>query len=151
MSTIVDSIATAITKMEGANPSLNNPGNIMDLNYYKSTGKFALQQYDSPSSGYNALTTLIQHYIDQGLDLNSFFAKYAPSGHGKNDPSGYANFVSQQTGIPLGVRLSDYINGNGLDVSDSTVDDGTTGSVDMGMLIFIGVVTIIGGVIVARG
>jgi hypothetical protein len=106
-SDIVSSIASAITQMENANPALNNPGNIMDYDYYKSTGQFRLQQYSSPEEGQAALESLITKYVGQGLNLQDFFAKYAPAGHGNNDPVNYANFVSNQTGIPLDVPLNE--------------------------------------------
>ena len=96
---LVSSIASAITTMENANPSLNNPGNIMDLAYYNQTGKFQLQQYPTAEAGQSALDSLITSYIGRGYNLNQFFATYAPSGHGANDPTAYANYVSGQIGV----------------------------------------------------
>jgi hypothetical protein len=98
-STLVQNIAAAITSMEGANPSLNNPGNIMDYGYYQQTGNFRLQQYPTKEAGDTALDSLISSYISRGYNLNQFFATYAPTGHGANDPVAYANYVSGKIGV----------------------------------------------------
>jgi len=97
---ITVSIANAIIKMENDNPSLNNPGAIMDLSYYHSTGQFQLQQYPTYQDGLTALYNLIDSYRSQGMTLSQFFAKYAPASAG-NDPTNYANFVAAQTGLPV--------------------------------------------------
>ena len=98
-STLVQNIAAAITSMEGANPSTNNPGNIMDLGYYQQTGQFRVQQYPTTEAGDAALESLITSYISRGYNLNQFFATYAPTGHGNNDPVAYANYVSGKIGV----------------------------------------------------
>jgi hypothetical protein len=104
-------IAKAITRQEGWGPGTasyrnNNPGNIMDYEYYKQTGgKFRLQKYNSLEEGTAALYKLIDKYIDAGHTLISFFSKYAPSGHGDNDPNAYARNVASWTGLPLDVPL----------------------------------------------
>jgi len=103
---LVQSIASAITSMEGANPSTNNPGNIMDLAYYQQTGNFRVQQYPTLEAGQSALDSLISSYISRGYNLNQFFATYAPSGHGNNDPVAYANYVSQKVGVDPTVPLA---------------------------------------------
>ena len=103
---LVSSLSSAIAMMENANPTNNNPGNIMDLAYYKATKQYKPATYSSPEEGQAALNSLIGNYIGSGLTLEQFTAKYAPAGHGNNDPTNYANFISQQTGIPLGVPLN---------------------------------------------
>jgi hypothetical protein len=105
-SSLATSIASAITQVENTNPSLNNPGGIMDYNYYKQTGQFRLQQYPSLTDGRTALETLAQKYIDEGNTLDSFFGTYAPYGHGSNDPAAYAQTVSSKIGIPTNVPLN---------------------------------------------
>lgn len=103
---LVQGIASAITSMEGANPSTNNPGNIMDLAYYQQTGNFRVQQYPTTQAGQSALDSLISNYISRGYNLNQFFATYAPSGHGNNDPTAYANYVSQKIGVDPTIPLA---------------------------------------------
>ena len=103
---LVQGIASAITTMENSNPSLNNPGNIMDLAYYNQTGKFQLQQYPTVEAGQAALDSLVSSYIDRGYNLNQFFATYAPTGHGANDPTAYASYVADKIGVDPNVPLT---------------------------------------------
>lgn len=83
----------------------NNPGNIMDYNYYKSTGgDFRVNSYSSLEEGYASMISLLTRYINgqkfgEKLDtLVKVLNKWAPREHG-NDPDAYSNFVSSQTGI----------------------------------------------------
>ncbi len=108
---ITPALADAITKQEGFFPGSasyknNNPGNIMDLGYYRQTGQFRLQAYSTLEEGRAALESLIDKYISAGHTLTSFFAKYAPSGHGGNDPNIYAKNVAGWLGIPVDVPLA---------------------------------------------
>lgn len=103
----IELIAISIIRVENAKPELNNPGNIMDLAYYKATGQFKLQQYETLLDGWNALKRLVGRYIERGYDLEQFFAKYAPSGHGTNNPQIYARTVSTWTGLPLLIPIKD--------------------------------------------
>jgi hypothetical protein len=168
-SPIVSSIAAAITRQENVasvQPTINNPGAIMDLPYYKQTGKFRLATYNTPEEGQNALEKLITWYVGQGYTLEEMFAKYAPSGHGANDPTVYAKNVSAFTGIPLGVPIKDVVNGASTspvntdlittDVATiptgnseipalDTIDAGiaSSGDIGIGMLLAVGVLGII--------
>lgn len=108
---LTSAIADAITKQEGwfpgsASQRNNNPGNIMDIGYYQQTGQFKLATYPTLEAGRAALESLVDKYISAGHTLNSFFAKYAPSGHGGNNPSTYAANVASWLGIPADVPLS---------------------------------------------
>lgn len=108
---LTSAIADAITRQEGFFPGSasyknNNPGNIMDIGYYRQTGQFKLQAYPTLEAGRAALESLVDKYISAGHTLTSFFAKYAPSGHGGNDPSVYAKNVAGWLGIPTDVPLS---------------------------------------------
>jgi hypothetical protein len=110
-STLVSAIADAITRQEGFFPGSasfrnNNPGNIMDIDYYRRTGQFRLQTYSSLEVGRAALESLVQKYIDSGHTLLSFFAKYAPSSHGDNKPAVYAQNVAGWLGIPIDVPIN---------------------------------------------
>jgi len=112
MSNLITAISAAITRQENAPPSYNNPGAIMDVTYYKETGgKFRLQQYPTLAEGVSALHRLVQVYVTRGETLESFFAKYAPSGHGGNNPQVYAGNVAQWLGIPTNVKLSTLVDG----------------------------------------
>ena len=108
---LTSALADAITRQEGFFPGSasyknNNPGNIMDLGYYLQTGKFKLQAYPTLAAGRAALESLVDKYVSAGHTLTSFFAKYAPSGHGGNDPGVYARNVAGWLGIPVDVPLS---------------------------------------------
>ena len=108
---LTNALADAITRQEGFFPGSasynnNNPGNIMDLAYYRQTGQFRLQAYPTLEAGREALESLVDKYISAGHTLTSFFAKYAPSGHGGNDPGVYARNVSGWLGIPMDVPLA---------------------------------------------
>lgn len=114
-SPLVQSIGAAIVKMENVpNAALNNPFALMDLPYYQQTGQFRLASYPTYDAGVQAGYNQVQRYVDRGYDLNTFFATYAPAGHGNNDPANYAAFVSQQTGIPLGTPLNTLSDGGSL-------------------------------------
>lgn len=108
---LIPALADAIQRQEGwfsgsVVYKANNPGNIMDYDYYKKTGQFRVQQYGSYEEGRAALESLIGKYISQGLTLEEFFAKYAPSGHGGNNPNTYANNVAGWIGIDTSTPLN---------------------------------------------
>ena len=110
-SPLTSALADAITKQEGFFPGSasyvnNNPGNIMDLAYYKQTGQFKLATFPTLEAGRAALESLVDKYVSAGHTLNSFFAKYAPAGHGDNSPSTYASNVAGWLGIPTDVPLA---------------------------------------------
>ncbi len=136
---LISSIASAIAQVENTNPSLNNPGGIMDYNYYKQTGQFRLQQYPTPQAGQDALEALTAKYVAQGNTLDSFFGNYAPYGHGSNDPAVYAQTVSKAIGVPVDVPLNQVgdtsiptysVTGWGVAPSDLVVGSNDTGSID---------------------
>lgn len=107
---LTSALADAITRQEGFFPGSasyknNNPGNIMDLGYYRQTGQFKLQAYPTLEAGRAALESLVDKYIAAGHTLTSFFAKYAPAGHGANDPNIYARNVAGWLGIPMDAPL----------------------------------------------
>jgi hypothetical protein len=108
---LTSALADAITRQEGFFPGSasyqnNNPGNIMDLGYYRQTGQFKLQAYPTLEAGRAALESLVDKYIAAGHTLTSFFAKYAPSSHEGNDPGAYARNVAGWLGIPLDAPLN---------------------------------------------
>ena len=105
---------TAYTKKNGSLAwRTNNPGNIMwngdgsyvrklgAIGYYQNKhGKYAV--FPSEEAGWNAMRRLL--FIDnnsqnyKGMLASKVFAKYAPSGHGANDPNWYANEVVRKVG-----------------------------------------------------
>ena len=91
----------------------NNPGNIMwngdgsyarklgAIGYYQNkNGRYAV--FPSEEDGWNAMHTLLfvhnnsQHYKD--TIASEVFRKYAPTGHGANNPGWYANEVIKKVG-----------------------------------------------------
>lgn len=84
----------------------NNPGNIMKstdewqgLVGYDDDG-YAI--FDSPESGIRAKGRVLMTYGRKGYNtLPKMFERYAPKGHGNNDPAAYAAFVSKATGYGL--------------------------------------------------
>lgn len=125
--TLISTLADAITRQEGFFPGSasyrnNNPGNIMDIDYYKKTGEFKLKAYATLEEGRAALESLVEKYINAGHTLTSFFAKYAPDSHGNNNSTVYANNVAQWTGLPVDVplnQLGDYSGPTGTDFTAS--------------------------------
>lgn len=103
-------IATAIAQMEGWNVSgslaqrNNNPGNLR-----AGKGQIGTQNgfavFATPQAGWDALSNQIQLDASRGLTLQQFISKYAPASD-NNNPQAYAQFVSQQTGIPVDGLLS---------------------------------------------
>lgn len=104
-----ESVANFATNLSGKTIR-NNPGNIMDLDYYKSTGKFRLKEYSSLEEGYAALFRLLsgKGYIGSNNHntIRTIFPKYAPKGHGNNDPKIYSENVSNWTGIDQDKKLT---------------------------------------------
>lgn len=104
-----ESVANFATNLSGKTIR-NNPGNIMDLDYYKKTGKFKLKEYSSLEEGYAALFKLLsgKGYIGSNNHntIRTIFPKYAPKGHGNNDPKIYSENVSNWTGIDQDKKLT---------------------------------------------
>lgn len=113
-SEIADLIAQQFKRQENTNTAYNNPGAIMDLEYYRQTGQFRLQQYPTYDAGYSALVDLIKRKgVESGLTLRQFlegvpggYPGYAPYGHGGNDPNVYAENVAGWLGINPDVPLN---------------------------------------------
>lgn len=84
----------------------NNIGNIMKstdqwegLVGYDEDG-YAI--FDSPESGIRAKGRVLMTYGRKGYNtLPKIFERYAPKGHGNNDPAAYAQFVANETGFGL--------------------------------------------------
>jgi hypothetical protein len=131
-SSLVSSIAAAITKMEGSGPNTiatrnNNPGNLTaGPGMIGTSGGFAV--FPDLATGQAALDNQIQLNIDRGLNLQQFFAGepgvysgYAPSAD-NNNPLTYANFVGSQVGIDTTTPLSQLASGASADLSSAAAD-----------------------------
>lgn len=96
------SLDAALAKFENANPAYNNPGAIQ-AGYFASrmgatgTTPNGLATFPSFEAGQTAEDTLIQHYSDAGLDLNSLVAKWSGLPEGQN-LTNYQNSVAADTG-----------------------------------------------------
>jgi hypothetical protein len=169
MSTIASAIASAIQLQEGyGTPNAvtlnanNNPGGLIAWPGYPTVNGFA--QFPDYATGFAAVVSNVQNFIDEGLNLSQLTEKWAPSGApndpgGINQPSAYASFVSAQTGLPLDTPLNSLGSGTPttiemaadfptLDLSsifgdlgistDSTLA-GTLGNPSMGLLVGLGI------------
>lgn len=87
----------------------NNPGNIMDLAHYRATGQFRLQQYATVAEGFRAAEDWWMRRIREGKTLRQAIHRYAPEGHGNNDPQAYTAHVARAVGIAADVPLRGLI------------------------------------------
>jgi len=86
----------------------NNPGNIADLDALKA-GKFALETYNSWADGWNALRAWLNRRAREGYTLREAVYRFAPEGHGANDPATYTANVAKWTGIDPDAKLADVL------------------------------------------
>jgi hypothetical protein len=90
----------------------NNPGNIWNAPGVQFTGEVTApgatwKKFLSMAYGYRALMKNLQAYIAQGIDtLPKITAKWAPAGHGSNNPTKYALDISNMTGVQQGAKIS---------------------------------------------
>lgn len=125
---ITPAVVDAIAEMEGYTSGKstiarqnNNPGNIRywGPSYAMRSGYTV---FPTLAEGWAALNKLVDDYID-GPDgiyasrfpsyptLRQMFRVYAPAKDGANKPDKYAQFVSQQTGVPVDSPVRLYLNG----------------------------------------
>jgi len=116
VSTLATAIATAIQQQEGyGTPQAvtlnanNNPGGLISAPGVPTVNGFA--QFPSYEAGFEATVALVQSKIDAGMTLSQLTSVWAPAGApndptGVNNPSAYASFLSQQTGLPLNTPLN---------------------------------------------
>jgi hypothetical protein len=105
----------AITDMEGAKPSRNNPGNLRFIGQKYAVNDGGFCKFDTPKHGYDALKTLLinactgkSKVYKPTMTLLDFYNKYAPSTDG-NDPKNYANFVAKRIGVTSATRIAELI------------------------------------------
>lgn len=88
----------------------NNPGNIR-ISSTAWKGKVpkekntdgAFEQFNTMAYGFRALLVCLNTYMTKyGLTtIRKMINRWAPAGDGNNNPTGYANFVSQKTGVGI--------------------------------------------------
>lgn len=111
---LVDSLAQAIQRYEGGNPSdlnmrNNNPGNLRSWGNYPVENGYAV--FPDYQAGLDALKAQIKRNIARGLSLDEFFGGkpgvyggYAPAAD-SNSPSTYAATVAGWLGISADTPL----------------------------------------------
>ena len=139
---LVDSMAAAITQMEGVNPHFapnNNPGNLVYVGQPGATlGAGGFAAFPTLAAGQAALDAQIQSQINKGQSITDFFNQYAP-GNTTNAAGGvqtpaatqnYINTVSAQLGIdpstPLNSVQASYSGPGSVSSSDSSSTDSST-------------------------
>lgn len=114
----------AIKDMEGAQPEINNPGNIKYfpglITSKKATGKKLIGKnvfcvYPDYATGYMVLRDLLLRAATglstsyrPDMTLQQFYHVYAPSSD-LNNPDHYANFVAGRIGVPVTTKISELI------------------------------------------
>lgn len=118
----------AITIMEGAKPSRNNPGNLRYKNQKNAVDDNGFCKFDTLQHGRDALELLLtnacsgkssNYFPDEnlyefyaGLTAPNRFRRevkgYAPYSDG-NNPKGYSNFVATRMGVPVTIRIGDLL------------------------------------------
>jgi hypothetical protein len=153
----LQTLAQAIATQENANPSLNNPGNLVYVGQAGATlGPNGFAQFDTYQDGLNALYNQLGLYASgacgacggQPLTIAQMTAIYAPAGQGNNDPTAYANNLAAAMGVGVNTPVADVIaetaatsataastvcyddDGNVVDCSDPTCATGPCGSSD---------------------
>lgn len=117
----LDQVMATIQNVEKVNPSFNNPGALIyagqpgassspqcfpDTITHKTD---CLAQFDSLDSGTQAWQNQIQLDASRGLTIAQFTAKYAPASDPRNDPTAYAQYIANSTGLDPSAPLSDAI------------------------------------------
>ncbi len=85
----------------------NNPGNLMFANQPGAElGEGGFAKFKTPEDGYAAIGRQIGIDAKAGLTLEGYITKYAPAGHGNNDPVAYTKAAAAALGVdpktPLG-------------------------------------------------
>lgn len=105
-------LASAIQQMEGFYPGSlayenNNPGNLMFVGQQGAVlapdGFFA--KFPTYEDGLGALYRQLDIYAGKGYTIQQMMEKYAPKGHGANDPNAYAQFIAQTIGVSPDTKL----------------------------------------------
>lgn len=113
-------VVQAIITQENANPSYNNPGNLMYAGQPGATsGPNDLAVFDTYQDGYNALVNQLNLYAagtcgkcnGQPQTIAGTFQIYAPAGIPGNNPTIYAQNVSNALGVDPSTPLASVLGG----------------------------------------
>lgn len=98
------SAAGAVKGKQPINERNNNPGNIIDSPFAREMGAtgenggFAV--FANKAAGSEAMRELLRRYGKQGRNTPFAIAsKWAPKGHGNNDPEAYAKHIARRLGV----------------------------------------------------
>jgi hypothetical protein len=150
-SDVVDTIAATIQNIEGYYPGSlayqnNNPGNLIYVGQSGAVqGAGGYAYFPTYNDGLTALKSQIQNYGSRGLTIQQTMDIYAPAGHGNNNPTAYAQRISDAVGAPSPDTLLTDLSGapltGGVDLWNGNVDPGLEagfGGVDSTTLMVIG-------------
>ena len=112
-------VVGTITTTESARSALNNPGNLIyvgqsgaspsQYSFVGTDGKtYYLAQFDTADSGATALQNQISLDASRGMTIQQFANSYAPAGSG-NNPTAYAQYIANATGLSVNDPLSSAI------------------------------------------
>lgn len=106
---------SAITKMEGAKPYRNNPGNIRYIGQKYAVNDRGFCKFDTLQHGKDALKNLLVNactgkskVYKPEMNLYQFYSLYAPSSDG-NSPKQYAEFVAKYIGVSPNIQIKELI------------------------------------------
>lgn len=135
-------VVGTITTTEGARSSLNNPGNLIyvgqagaspsQYTFVGTDGRtYSLAQFSTPDAGAAALQNQIQIDANKGMTIQDFANSYAPAGSG-NNPTAYAQYIANATGLSVTDPLSSAISSTNADPSlfPGVADDSSGGGID---------------------
>jgi hypothetical protein len=112
MATVIQSLADAVTRMEGYFPGTRayrnkNPGNIRGGSIYPQypVDDQGFTVFPTAEAGRAALERDMQAKVNQGLTLQSLVYKYAPPTD-NNDSAQYVANMATWTGLPVDVPLN---------------------------------------------
>ncbi len=108
----ISMIANTVESQEGYRPGTiayrnNNPGNLMYAGQTGATlGEGGFAYFPDYETGRAALEIQIGLYAGRGLTIQGMAEKYAPWGHGANNPDVYASRIASALGVSTGTPLS---------------------------------------------
>jgi hypothetical protein len=111
----IDALANAIAKAEGANPSINNPGDLTsgDVPSGQQTGVFnsaGVAIIDTIENGWNALTSKLSNILSGNSSVynpDMTISQLAQTYTGGDNSDAWASTVAGQLGVTPDTTLSD--------------------------------------------
>jgi len=108
-------LASAIQQIEGYYPGTlayrnNNPGNLIFVGQAGAArGEDGFARFESYEAGLDALYRQLDLYAGRGFTIQQMMDKYAPAGHGGNNPAAYAQSIASTAGVTPDTRLVDIV------------------------------------------